>query len=86
MGYNTILEYLWKGQTVGKKATDIGVVKENGDEIGAREAVIRNIPILTFVLSFVAVLVQLAALFSVLTTENNQRVFDFAAETLVVEE
>jgi uncharacterized RDD family membrane protein YckC len=86
LGYSAVLEYYWKGQTVGKRLLGIKVVREDGEEIGAEEAVIRNLPILAFIVPYIGVLLYIAALVSMAATDRRQRLFDQAAGTVVIEE
>jgi uncharacterized RDD family membrane protein YckC len=73
--YYPVLEKLY-GQTVGKWAMGIVVVRENGATLRWRDAIIRRIP---FVFEFF----WLDALFALFTAKR-QRAFDFVASTLVV--
>ena len=73
--YFPVLEKLY-GQTVGKWAMGIVVVRENGATLRWRDAIIRRIP---FVFEFF----WLDALFALFTAKR-QRAFDFVASTMVV--
>lgn len=88
VGYNVILEVVWDGQTVGKRLLGIKVVETDGSAPGVVPVVIRNIPAV-FAALFGALLVYplilpvgLAAIF---ISEEDQRVFDVFAGTLVVD-
>ena len=75
IAYFPVLEKLY-GQTLGKWAMGIVVVRENGGTLRWRDAIIRRIP---FVFEFF----WLDALFALFTAQR-QRAFDFVASTLVV--
>jgi uncharacterized RDD family membrane protein YckC len=64
------------GQTIGKKAMNLWVLKENGLPIGYKEAIIRRIP-------FYFKIWWLDILF-ILFTGKRQRAFDMIAKTVVV--
>src|SRR5262245_2185712 len=42
-GYFILLEAVWSGQTLGKKAMGLRVIQESGVRIGAIHAVLRNL-------------------------------------------
>jgi uncharacterized RDD family membrane protein YckC len=73
--YFPVLEKLY-GQTIGKWALGIVVVRENGARLRWRDAIIRRIP---FVFEFF----WLDAVFALFTAKK-QRAFDFVASTVVV--
>ncbi len=79
--YTIGLETVWKGQTVGKKAVDIRVVKENGQKITFTEAFIRNV--LRLIDNQFAGLVGLIL---IVVTKKKQRIGDLIAKTVVVQE
>jgi uncharacterized RDD family membrane protein YckC len=87
VGYNVVLEVVWDGQTVGKRLLGIKVVETDGSAPGVVPVVIRNIPavfaaLVGAVLVYPLILpVGLAAIF---ISEEDQRVFDVFAGTLVV--
>lgn len=85
-GYEPFLEYRWRGQTVGKKALGIKAVKENGEEIGGREALLRNLPIIGFIVPYFGLVSYPTALIAIGSSDKRQRVFDKVAETVVIEE
>lgn len=66
-----------RGQTVGKQALGLCVVRENGERVGWGPAFVRRIP---FYFEFF-LLDALVALF----TRRRQRAFDLVAKTMVVE-
>lgn len=84
--YSILFEYQWKGQTIGKKALGIRAVKENGDTIGAKEAIIRNIPVILFINTLLVILGYFIALISIGSTEKRQRLFDKLAKTVVIDQ
>jgi uncharacterized RDD family membrane protein YckC len=85
-GFEAFLEYWWKGRSLGKRAVGIKVVKEDGSEIEAREAVIRNIPVLGFVIPYFGILAYPVALMAIASSNKRQRLFDRVADTVVVED
>lgn len=88
VGYNVVLEVAWDGQTVGKRLLGIKVVEIDGSAPDVVPVVIRNLPavfaaLIGAVLVYPLILpVGLAAIF---LSEEDQRVFDVFAGTLVVE-
>jgi len=88
VGYNVVLEVVWDGQTVGKRLLGITVVETDGSAPGVVPVVIRNIPaafaaVVGAIIVYPLILpVGLAAIF---LSEEDQRVFDVFAGTLVVE-
>ena len=85
-GYEPFLEYRWKGQTVGKRAAGIKVVKENGGEIQIKGALLRNIPVIGFIFPYFGLFSYPAALIAIGTGNKRQRIFDKVAGTVVIEE
>lgn len=82
-GYPVILETLWRGKTVGKRALGIRVVTTEGAPIRFRHAAIRaalEIP------DFFIPPGGLVACLSVLFTRDDQRLGDLAAGTVVIHE
>lgn len=82
LGYGFLLEGFWDGYTVGKKLLGIKAVNEDGSELSAVDAFIRNIPA-PFSLGWLAYLV---ALLSMAESDKRQRLFDRLAGTVVVKE
>ncbi|MFW5911327.1 MAG: RDD family protein [Halolamina sp.] len=78
LGYGTVLEGRY-GKTIGKMVTDVRVVGDRGREIGYGQAFIRNIPAL-----FGGWLTWLVGIAAIAIDEQNQRLFDMAADTYVV--
>lgn len=78
LGYFAIMEGRF-GQTLGKMALGIRVVREDGGTIGTREAILRTLlrivdGIGTYFVAFVVALIS----------DKNQRLGDMVAKTLVV--
>lgn len=81
--YGMITEWLWAGQTVGKRLFRLRVIDERGLAPGARQIVIRNLFRLLDILPSTFYLIgSLSCLF----TKRCQRVGDIAAGTLVIRE
>ena len=81
-GYGFTFEALWNGQTPGKRAFGLRVVKEDGYAIGVHDALVRNLLRAADVLPvFYGV-----GFVSVLLTPRLQRLGDLAAGTMVVRE
>jgi uncharacterized RDD family membrane protein YckC len=80
--YHLIFEFLWNGQTPGKRRIGIRVVQMNGMPMSASAILIRN---LVRLFDFLPILygVGLLVLFS---TKHTQRLGDLAARTIVVYE
>ena len=79
--YTIGLETLWEGQTVGKRALGIRAVKENGKKIKFQDALLRNI--------FRIIDNQLGGLVGlilIIVTKKKQRIGDFVAKTIVVQD
>ncbi len=81
-GYFAIFEILWSGQTPGKRAIGIRVIKDNGRPLSAAESVGRNLMrIVDQMPGFYAVAV-LTAMFNA----QSKRLGDFVAGSIVVYE
>ena len=80
-GYYPIFELIWQGQTPGKRAQRLRVIRTDGQPAGGAAIMVRNlIRILdVFLLPFLAVI-------SMIVTARAQRLGDLAAGTLVVRE
>jgi uncharacterized RDD family membrane protein YckC len=81
-GYYIFFEIVWNGQTPGKRALGVRVIRENGYPIRPVDAVIRNL---------VRVVDWLPATYGVgliamLLNKRSKRLGDFAAGTIVVRE
>ena len=82
IGYFTVFEILWRGQTPGKRIVHIRVVKDSGRTLSASETILRNL---------MRIADQLPALYAVgilsaLLTAQNQRLGDLMAGSIVVRE
>jgi hypothetical protein len=82
-GYFAIFEWLWSGQTPGKRWLKLRVIREDGRPISFLEAMIRN---LIRVIDFIVPPFYSVGLVSVFATERDQRVGDLVAGTVVVRE
>jgi uncharacterized RDD family membrane protein YckC len=82
-GYFAIFEWLWSGQTPGKRWLKLRVIREDGRPISFFEAMIRN---LIRVIDFMVPPFYSVGLVSVFATERDQRVGDLVAGTVVVRE
>ncbi len=82
-GYPAILETVWNGKTVGKRALGIRVVTTEGAPIHFRHASIRAA---LEIVDFFIPPGGLVACLSVLLTRDDQRLGDLAAGTIVVHE
>jgi len=81
-GYPIALETLWRGRTLGKAAMGLRVVTTEGGPVRFRHAAIRAaLGMVDFFVTSGA-----AAVISVLSTRNNQRLGDLVAGTIVVRE
>ena len=80
VGWYVVSEAVW-GRTPGKWVAGIRVVDEDGDEIGARAAVARNV---TKFLGGGSLVLVLAGVVFIADSRENQRLGDRLAETLVV--
>ncbi|MGH2642235.1 MAG: RDD family protein [Actinomycetota bacterium] len=80
-GYYPIFELSWQGQTPGKRAQRLRVIRTDGQPAGGAAIMVRNlIRILdVFLLPFLAVI-------SMIVTTRAQRLGDLAAGTMVVRE
>lgn len=83
MLYGAILEWLWKGQTVGKRVLHLRVVDERGLSLTLGQIVIRNLFRLVDIMPSAFYLI--GGIFCTLT-KRCQRIGDIAAGTVVVRE
>jgi uncharacterized RDD family membrane protein YckC len=81
-GYGFLFEMAWNGQTPGKRAFGLRVVKEGGYAIGPYDALVRNLLRAADVLPFF----YGVGLVSMLLTARLQRLGDVAAGTMVIHE
>jgi uncharacterized RDD family membrane protein YckC len=80
--YWTACEGLWGGQTLGKRAMRIRVVRQDGSPVGLYESAVRN---LTRAVDFLPVLYGTGVL-CMLFTEQHRRLGDLLAGTVLVRE
>ncbi len=81
-GYFVVFETVWNGQTPGKRAGRLRVIRYNGQPIGAGEAVLRNlVRLVDFMPGFYGV-----GLLTMFIDKNARRLGDFAAGTIVIRE
>lgn len=81
-GYFIVFEGLWGGQTPGKRAQRIRVVRSDGQPVGWTEVIVRNLLRIVDVLPAY----YIVGAVSVLVTRRSQRLGDLAAGTIVVHE
>ena len=82
-GYFTFFEWIWSGQTPGKRWLKLRVIREDGRPITFWEASIRN---LIRTLDMMPAPFYSIGLISVFATSRDQRVGDMVAGTVVVRE
>ena len=81
-GYYFVFEGLWNGQTPGKRAQRIRVVRADGQPIGWTEVLVRNLLRIVDLLPAY----YLVGAVSIIVTRHSQRLGDLAAGTIVVHE
>jgi uncharacterized RDD family membrane protein YckC len=79
-GYRILLEWRWRGQTLGKKVMKLRVVDERGLRIGFAQIALRNLLRFIDALPFAYLVGGVTALFN----RRAQRLGDLAAGTLVI--
>ncbi len=82
-GYFAIFEWIWRGQTPGKRWLKLRVIREDGRPISFYEAMIRN---LLRLIDFMVPPFYSVGLVSVFATDRDQRIGDLVAGTVVVRE
>ena len=82
-GYFAFFEWIWNGQTPGKRWLKLRVIREDGRPIGFFEAMVRNL-LRNF--DIMPTPFYSIGLISVFATERDQRVGDLVAGTVVVRE
>jgi uncharacterized RDD family membrane protein YckC len=80
LGYSMVLEWYWRGQTVGKRLLSLRVVDAHGLRLHPSQIVIRNLLRMVDILPAFYLVGGLACLLS----RRAQRLGDFAANTVVV--
>jgi len=81
--YGIITEWLWSGQTLGKRLMKLRVIDERGLSLGLKQVIIRN---LFRLLDILPSNFYLLGGLSCLLTKRCQRLGDMAAGTLVIRE
>jgi uncharacterized RDD family membrane protein YckC len=82
VGYFALFEAYWHGQTPGKRAMKLRVIKDSGRQITFFEALARNtVRLIDYLPSL-----YLAGVITMLCNKQNKRLGDLAAGTLVVHE
>jgi uncharacterized RDD family membrane protein YckC len=80
IGYSILLEWIWRGQTLGKRVLNIRVIDADGYRLRPAQIVIRN---LLRVVDLLPALYAVGGVFC-LVSKKYQRIGDFAANTIVV--
>jgi uncharacterized RDD family membrane protein YckC len=83
IGYPVVLETLTKGQTLGKLALGLRVVRDDGGPIGFRQAFVRGL--IGFFVEKPGLTFGSGALISSLLSQQSKRLGDLAAGTIVVQ-
>lgn len=85
-GYFLIFEWLWHGQTPGKRLLKLRVIREDGRPITFWEAAARNLLRIFDMMPAAVIPFYSIGLISVFISSRDQRVGDFFAGTVVVRE
>lgn len=85
-GYFAFFEWLWNGQTPGKRLLKLRVIREDGRPITFWEAIARNLLRLIDAMPLTAIPFYSVGLISVFISARDQRVGDMFAGTVVVRE
>lgn len=81
-GYFVVFETLWNGQTPGKRAGRLRVIRRSGQPVGAGEVMVRNLVRLIDIMpGFYGI-----GLVSMFIDKEARRLGDFAAGTIVIRE
>lgn len=78
--YYAILEILWSGRSVGKRAFGLRVIDSSGGPVGVRASMTRNLLRIIDVLPFAYLIGTIA----IISNERNQRLGDIVGGTMVV--
>jgi uncharacterized RDD family membrane protein YckC len=78
-GYFVLFETLWHGQTPGKRYTKIRVIRDDGQPVGAAQAILRALVRPIDDIAFIGMLL-------IILTKREKRLGDLIAGTLVVQE
>jgi len=79
-GYYIFFEFIWNGQTPGKRVADIRVVRADGNPLGLLENVVRN---LVRIIDFLPT-AYILGIITMFANRHARRLGDFAAGTMVV--
>lgn len=85
-GYFAIFEWLWNGQTPGKRMLKLRVIREDGRPVTIWEAAARNLLRVFDMMPWVVIPFYSIGLISVFISSRDQRVGDLVAGTVVVRE
>lgn len=85
-GYFVVFEWLWNGQTPGKRLLKLRVIREDGRPITLWEAIARNLLRIFDAVPGFVVPVYSIGLISIFASRRDQRVGDVFAGTVVVRE
>ena len=85
-GYFAVFEWLWNGQTPGKRMLKLRVIREDGRPVTFWEAAARNLLRIFDMMPWVGIPFYSIGLISVFLSSRDQRVGDFVAGTVVVRE
>jgi uncharacterized RDD family membrane protein YckC len=79
-GYHTLLEWLWNGQTPGKRALGLRVIRRSGIPLDLVRSAMRNL----LRAADIFPMAYAAGLITMFATGMQRRLGDFAADTIVV--
>jgi uncharacterized RDD family membrane protein YckC len=85
-GYFAIFEWLWSGQTPGKRLMKLRVIREDGRPITLWEAIARNLLRIFDAIPGFVVPIYSIGLISIFLNSRDQRVGDLFAGTVVIRE
>lgn len=78
--YHALLEILWSGRSLGKRAFGLRVIDSNGGPVGVRASMTRNLLRIIDVLPFAYLIGTIA----IISNKRNQRLGDIVGGTMVV--
>ncbi len=85
-GYFILFEWLWNGQTPGKRLLKLRVIREDGRPITLWEAIARNLLRIFDAAPGFAVPIYSVGLITIFSSKRDQRVGDIFAGTVVIRE
>ena len=85
-GYFAFFEWIWNGQTPGKRWLKLRVIREDGRPITFWEAAVRNLLRAFDMFPFLPIPFYSVGLISLFSTARDQRIGDMVAGTVVVRE